>query len=520
MLLALAGGLTLDLAFPNVGLWFLAFFAIAMLAIAISRNAPGWNFLLGFLFGFAFFLPHLRWAEFAVGGALPWVALSVLEALYIALFAWAWTFVRRVPLVAKSKTVGAVAFGLIWIAVEFLRMSAPFGGFPWGRLGFSQSESPLARLAWLGGVPLISLGVAVIGVLLALAILGLRRLDMFTVGVSGVTAVALVGVGLLIPLGSQAESGTLRVGAVQGNVSNPGLGAFENRQEVLNNHVTGTHQLLDQVEPGWLDLVVWPENGTDIDPQADPDAAKLINDAAREVGAPMLLGAQEFPDSGGRYNVSLLWEADQGVTARYAKQHPAPFGEYMPMRDLLRIFSSAVDLVSTDMIAGTEPAVIEVPFPRENRMVTVAPIICFEVAYDEIISESVRLGAEALMVQTNNASFGYTNESTQQLAMSRLRAIETGRAVVHISTVGVSAVFTPNGAEVARTGHFTPEQMVQTINLRTSLTPAVVLGQWPIRIVSAIAVILLIAGLFAPRPTPKQTKTQPQPQPRKAQAAR
>src|SRR5690606_37514123 len=123
--------------------------------------------------------------------------------------------------------------------------------------------------------------------------------------------------------------------------------------------------------------------------------------------APMLLGAQEFLEDGRRYNVSLLWQEDQGVTGRYAKQHPAPFGEYMPMRDLLRVFSPAVDLVSSDMIAGTEPAVMDVPIARLDRDVRVAPIICFEVGYDEIMQESVRLGATALIVQTNNASFGH-----------------------------------------------------------------------------------------------------------------
>lgn len=504
LLIAAGAGFLLDFAFPDHSLWFLAFFAVAGLQIALLRNAVWWNFLLGFVFGISFFLPHLTWAEYAVGGALPWVALSVLQALYIAVFAAAWTFVRRIDRVRNNNLLAALSFASLWTTVEYLRMSVPFGGFPWGRLGFSQSESPLARLAWLGGVPLITFVVAFIGVLLAIVAIALTRLDLLTVGTAGIGAAALIATGLLVPLDTQAQDGQLRVGSVQGNVTNPGLGAFANRQEVLNNHVAGTHQLLEQAAPGELDLVVWPENGTDIDPQEDPEAARIINEAAATLDAPMLLGAQEFLEDGRRYNVSLLWQEDQGVTGRYAKQHPAPFGEYMPMRDLLRVFSPAVDLVSSDMIAGTEPAVMDVPIARLDRDVRVAPIICFEVGYDEIMQESVRLGATALIVQTNNASFGHTNESTQQLAMSRLRAIETGRSVVHISTVGVSAIYAPNGAELARTGHFTAEQMVKNINLRTSLTPAVVIGSWPVRIVSAISIFLLIRGLTTRSSAPKK----------------
>lgn len=503
-MIAIGSGLLLEFAFPDYNLWFLAFFSVALFQIAMQRNDVLWNAFLGFVFGLAFFLPHIWWANYAVGGPVPWAALSILEALYLAIFGAAWTYVRRVKTIRSSKILSTLTFAALWVSVEYLRMSYPFGGFPWGRLGFSQSQAPLARLAWLGGVPLVSFVVAAIGVLLAISLLALLRLEFLTVGAAALTAMALIGVGLGIPLDTTAQAGQLKVGAVQGNVSNPGLGAFENRQEVLNNHVDGTHALLEQVEPGELDLVVWPENGTDIDPQQDAEAARIINEAAREVDAPMLLGAQEFLPEGGRYNVSLLWQTDQGVTARYAKQHPAPFGEYMPMRDLLRKFSSAVDLISVDMIAGTEPAVMDVPIARLGHDVRVAPIICFEVAYDEIMHEAVQLGATALIVQTNNASFGHTNESTQQLAMSRLRAIETGRSVVHISTVGVSAIYAPNGAELARTGHFTAEQMVKTINLRTSLTPAVIIGSWPIKIVSALSVLLLIAGIFSKSSRPSK----------------
>src|SRR5690606_22928953 len=167
-----------------------------------------------------------------------------------------------------------------------------------------------------------------------------------------------------------------------------------------------------------------------------------------------------------------LWDAEQGVIDRYAKQRPAPFAEYIPMRDLARRFSDAVDRVRTDMLPGTGVAVVDLPSTRLDRDVRLGVGICFEVAYDRIIREAVQHGAEVLVVPTNNATFGITAESTQQLAMSRLRAIEHGRATVQISTVGVSGVITPRGRVVERTELFTPAQMKAELPLRTTLTPA------------------------------------------------
>ncbi|HWJ85796.1 MAG TPA: apolipoprotein N-acyltransferase, partial [Cellulomonas sp.] len=205
-------------------------------------------------------------------------------------------------------------------------------------------------------------------------------------------------------------------------------------------------------------------------------------------------GTVQYPESGGRYNTAVLWEPGQGVVASYSKQHPAPFAEYIPMRSIARLFSSAVDLVTRDMIPGDRPGYIPLESARLGRTVGIGDVICFEVAYDALVRDTVRAGGEVLVVQTNNATFGMSDESTQQLAMSRIRAIEHGRATVQISTVGVSAVIAPNGAVSQQTGLFTAEQMVATLPLRDSLTPATRLGSWPAWIVDVLAVGTVVAG--------------------------
>jgi apolipoprotein N-acyltransferase len=489
----LGGALTWS-AFPDLGWWYAAAPGIALLFLAMRRDSARWNALLGLLWGLAFFVPHLTWADEAVG-VVPWLALSVAEAGFIALFGAAWSWARRGEAVWRRASLQLVVFTVLWVAVEELRSLWPFGGFPWGRLAFSQADSPVLALARLGGAPLVSGAVVAAGAALALAWLAARRFALLAVIGRVGLAVGLVVVGLLVPMGTQAEDGTLTVGAVQGNVSEPGLHAFDQRREVLDNHLAGTRALLDHVQPGDLDVVLWPENGTDIDPQVDADAAADIDAAAEAVGAPLLLGTIEYPESGGRYNTALLWEPGVGPVARYSKQRPAPFAEYIPLRDLVRPFSSAVDLVQHDMIAGTEPGVIPLESARLGRPVQIGDVICFEVAYDGIVRESVREGAEILVVQTNNASFGFSPESTQQLAMSRLRAVELGRATVQVSTVGVSAVISPNGTVAQDTELFTADQLVARLPLRQSMTPAASLGAWPSGVVGALAVMMTVAGM-------------------------
>ncbi|MFC8600595.1 apolipoprotein N-acyltransferase [Isoptericola sp. NPDC057191] len=549
LLLAVAAGAALWASFPDVGAWPLAFVAVALQFAAMRRDgrrAAGWNFLVGLVAGLTFWLPHIWWANFATD-TVPWIALAALEALFLAGFGALWTWARRWGWVGRHPLAQGLVFAVLFVAVEQWRSEIPFGGFPWGRLAWTVAGAPTGRAAWLGGTTLVSFLVAAAGVLLALAVARVARTDWrdatarargsASAGAFVVAAAALVVGPSLLPLAHDAatrevsdaadpghvgrvvdagtgtaQAGVLRAGAVQGNVSEPGEGSFANRAEVLNNHLRGTYAIADEQAAGdygqgpgdGVDVVLWPENGSDLDPQSTPEVGAALDDAATAVGAPILVGAQEFPASGGRYNVALLWEPGQGVTQRYAKQHPAPFGEYIPIRGFVRLFSSQVDRVTTDMIPGTEPAVVNLPadgaaIGHGSGPVTVpmATVICFEVAYDEIVRDAVQRGAQVLVVPTNNASFGYTAESTQQLAMTRLQAITTGRAAVQVSTVGVSGVVAPDGTLVARTQLFTPDHLVADLPLRTELTPAVRAGYWPGWAVGAAAVVLVAGGIVS-----------------------
>lgn len=497
VLLAVTGALVASWGFADVGWWPAAILGTGMLFLAAGRDSARWNTLVGLSWGIVFFAIHIYWARVATD-QIAWIALTVLESVFVAGSMAAYAWARRAPWGSRPWYRVAAA-ATCFVAFEQARALIPFGGFPWGLLAFSQVDSPLGRLAWAGGEVAVSLAVAITGALLAVvvALAWARATTLRGLVAATVTITALFTAGALVRLDTAPQAGVLRVGAVQGNVTKPGLGSFANRGEVLANHVEGTIALADDVGAGELDIVLWPENGSDLDPQQVPSVARDIDAAARAAGAPILVGAQEYPASGGRYNVALLWHEGVGVTDRYAKQHPAPFGEYIPLRGFVRVFSDQVDRVTTDMIAGEEVGIVELDSPRLGRVVPIGVGICFEVAYQTLIRDSVTAGAELLVIPTNNASFGRTAESTQQLAMSRLRAITTGRATVQISTVGVSGLIRPDGTLIETTGLFTADQMSADLPLRTSITPAIRLAAAPAITVGTAAAIMVLAGVRA-----------------------
>ena len=232
----------------------------------------------------------------------------------------------------------------------------------------------------------------------------------------------------------------LRVAVVQGGTPGVGLSAMGEKRAVLASHVAQTQGLAVRGAP--LDVVIWPENSTDIDPFADGRAYEAIDAAVRDVGAPVLVGAVvDAGDGSDRVaNTGVLWSPVSGPGARYVKQHPVPFGEYVPFRDVLGRFIGRLALVPRDFVAGTSPGLFRV------GRVDLGVVICFEVAYDSIVRDTVAAGARVLVVQTNNATYGGTSQLAQQVNMSRVRAVEFGIPVLVAATSGVSAVVDPDGS--------------------------------------------------------------------------
>lgn len=497
--LSALGGTALWLAFPGYDLRVLAVVGTAALGLAVHGRRARAGALCGLALGLTFLVPLLSWTGVYVGPG-PWLALAVYQALHYGLLGAGMAAVSRLRLWPLWSAA-------LWVAVEAVRSRWILGGFPWARLGFGQADGPFTALAAYGGVALVSFAVALTGCLAAAAVLPLAarrqgqpstaRSVAGQLGFRMALASAVPAAGVLaqagLPSGDLRDGGpTLTVAVIQGDVPTAGLDFHARRRAVLENHVTQTEALAARVANGRApspDLVIWPENSSDIDPLRNADAATLIDRAADAIDAPILVGAVLQGPGDNVRNAGIVWDPDDGPGATYIKRHPVPFGEYVPARDFFRLFSDQVDLVRRDFVAGTESGTLAL------GGATVGDVICFEVAYDGLVADVVRGGAGMLVVQTNNATFGYTDESEQQLAMGRLRAVEHGRTVVVAATSGISAVIAPDGSVVDRSELFTADVFVRDIAQRAAVTVATRLGSLPELVLSAVGVAGLLLGL-------------------------
>jgi apolipoprotein N-acyltransferase len=499
VLAALGAGVSALLSFPPYDQWWLAPISVAALGAACHRRRFRAGFGLGMLAGIAFFFPLLSWTSTQVG-QVPWIALSLLESLYLALLGGALAFAGR--FVDRHRSLWPVMIAALWTGQEALRDRTPFGGFPWGRLAFSQADSPIGFFAWLAGAPAVTFITAGCGGLLLSALWrgwtpadrrGWRHAAVF-----GAVAAIVAMSGLAVPTTATRPVGEeVTVAVVQGSVPRLGLDFNSQRRAVLDNHVRATVDLAAEVADGRSaqpDVVVWPENSSDIDPVANPDAARRIDQAAKAIGVPIVVGTVQR-EGDRNLNVSMVWDPHSGPGFRYVKQHPVPFAEYIPIKPVVRTVAGWIDDRMVDgidrvngFVPGEEPGVIPV------AGLTVSGIICFEVAYDDLVRESVTEGAQILAVQTNNATFD-SSEASQQLAMVQLRSIEHGRAGLMASTVGISAFTEADGTVHDATKFDTQEVIVSSLALGDTTTPATVVGVVPELLACLVALGVLIASL-------------------------
>ncbi|MEO8814373.1 MAG: apolipoprotein N-acyltransferase [Mycobacterium sp.] len=482
------GGLLLGASFPPLNWWWAAVVAFALLAWVLTHphtTAAG-GFGYGFLLGLAFYLPLLAWISGLVG-VVPWLALTVMCALFPAVFGLLAVPVRTLP-------AWPVWFAAVWAVQEWAKSVFPFGGFPWGVVGFGQTSGPLLPLVVLGGAPLLSTAVVLVGCsLTALAAeiaLWLRREDTGrppAVLLPGL-CICLVLLAAVVVWPGVRRSGVgagndpvIAVAAVQGNVPRLGLDFNAQRREVLDYHVRETLELTNDVRAGRAPqprFVIWPENAADIDPLTNADAARDITAAARAIDAPILVGTvragdEWTPDNPVAMNTVLVWSPITGPGDRHDKSIVQPFGEYLPWRGFFRHLSAYADRAGY-FAPGHGTGVVQI------AGVPVGVATCWEVIFDRAPRASVLAGAQLLAVPANNATFNATM-SEQQLAFAKVRAVEHDRYVVVAGTTGISAVIAPDGRELARTEFFEPAYLDTHVRLKNALTPATRWGplvQW------------------------------------------
>lgn len=481
--LTLIGGSTAYFAYPSFNFWPAILLSLLGLFLSV-RNLGFWSALwVGFVGGFSYFTAQIYWISQYLGPE-PLIALAACEALFFALASGITAMLTRVQLHPGPL---AVAVATVWTGREWVSTHFPYGGFPWSRVSMSQSDSPFAHWVSVGSFGLLTF------IILFLVIYTFEKLQTARNKQSVIRLLAAWIVALAVPTALASTPiqtvGSLRVAGIQGN-ANAGLFANEDPGTILKNHADVTEKLLAANEK--FDLVVWPENASDLNPDDHPAVAEFFRELVNErLKKPLIIGTithtEEYAEI---YNSSKLFEPGRGEVDQYDKKRPVPFGEYVPDRDFFYALSpDLVGMITRGYNFGTRDPIFETASTK------VGILICFEEAIDELPREAVSQGALILVAQTNNADFGKSDESVQQLAIARLRAIETGRSLVNVSTVGPSAMIDPHGRIVASTKAYVPEYVVADLPLVQQKTLAM-LGGWMFDPATAIATGIIWVWLF------------------------
>ncbi|HUY49207.1 MAG TPA: apolipoprotein N-acyltransferase [Streptosporangiaceae bacterium] len=500
LLAALVGGLALAGAFPPVGIWPLAAGGPALLVLALDRQGLRGAFGIGLVFGIAFFVPLLSWLINVAWYA--WAALAVAEAVIFGLLAVGQRLLLRLP-------AWPLAVAGWWVAAEALRARWPYA-FPWGRLAMSQAGAPTAGWAAIGGPPLLSFLVALAGATAAWVVLGAVRQRQHVPGAAGpryrprrmLAALALAGTaglalaGALLPVDQPgAASRSAVIAAIQGDVPHArNLPDLLRASTVTQNHAAATKALAAQVSSGARaapDVVIWPENSTDLDPAEYPAIYAAIASAVGAIDRPVLVGALlENP----LRNTGQLWLPRRGPVATYVKRQLVPFGEYIPFRSLLSHITPLVNLQPVNFTPGHRAVVFRL------GKIRLGDVICYEIGFDGLVRSEVTAGANVLALQSNDATFevdGQPGESVQQVAMARIQAVTSDRAVVYASTTGESAIIGPDGTVLTHSGLWQRAVLEARVPLRSDITLADRLGSWPEAVITALTILALgwaIAG--------------------------
>lgn len=499
---AAVSGVMLYASFQPIGLWWAAPLGMAVFFLILTPRNALWA---AWIQGAVTFLLLLPWVGEFVGW-YAWVALAAIQSLYNLLFGLGLRWLLRSPRMGHSALAvfsSSIAMSCWFVATEYLRSSWPFGGFPWGRLAWGQVGGPLAWWIRLGGPAVVSFLVVLSGVCIAWGLWSLASLRLRRIAPVQILAPALVillvvySVGLYFqftlavdPSSTQAAAnrsqGTVRVAAIQGNVPRLGLDFAAQRQAVLNNHAHQTGLLADAISSGQEpqpDVVIWPENASDLDPYTHQEAADIISSEVTAVGAPIVLGTVTP-----KYNRMVVWD-DNGPGEVHNKRFLQPFGEYMPFRDLLRTVTPLVDRAG-DFQPGTDNGVVHA------NGIALGLATCYEISFDAALRDAVVGGAKLLATPTNNATFGFTDMTYQQLAMSRMRAMELDRSLVVAATSGVSAIVLPDGQVVQSSAIFEARTLTATLPLRDTMTPSAVVGPWVQWVLSALGVCCVAGGII------------------------
>ncbi|MGB3414491.1 MAG: apolipoprotein N-acyltransferase, partial [Microbacteriaceae bacterium] len=413
-------------------------------------------------------------------GPVPWLALVfamvISGSLGMGATAWLGTHIPKSWGRYGTLLVYPLGAAALWVLREAVASRFPYGGFSWGRFSFAHSDSPFSHLlAWVASAGLAFIAVAIL--VLFLQLLLQKQLAAWLKPLPVLTLVLLP----LWPQWAPQIIGEVRIAAVQGD-ADASLNSTNPRGTILKNHYDATMAIINEK----FDLLVWPENASDLDPLRNELAAATLDYLSETLNVPIVVGT--ITKSGDElFNSALLWESGKGAVDQYDKVHPVPFAEYMPNREFFMMLApDLVSLVTRDYSFGERDPIFDI----HDFHAGIA--ICYDIADDEAMRQMIFEGAQIILAPTNNADFGETDQNQQQLAIARVRGLESARSVVNISTVGTSAIIAPDGTLIDELVRYEPGAMIANVPLAEGVTPAVAM-QWYFEAALAVLLALLFS---------------------------
>ena len=488
-LAGLTAGLAVAASMPPWGFWPLGFLGVAMLGAATTGDRRS-RAVTTACFGLAWFGVGMVWMWFLTPPGYIFTAV---------LFASGHT------LAAVATPAAPVPRALAHTLVEAARLAAPFGGVPLATIAIGQAGGPLLGVARLGGVIAITWIVFHLGLSIGARLAAVTRDRTIPISWPAIVLMPAIVVALsaIAPTGRDFGD-PLTVAAVQGG-GRQGTSALEVPSRLVTEaHLAATATINDAAG---IDLVVWPENTIDVNGMAFADSARAAEVAleADRLGVPLLVGVTEdvatarslaLVDNDGRgfVNAHYVVTASGAADGAYVKVRRVPYGEYVPLRALLESLGAPVGQIPRDAVAGAGPAILDLP---DGRRLGVA--ISWEIFFGDRVRDGVLEGGSVIINPTNGASYTWTVLQTQQIASSRLRAVEAGRWVVQAAPTGFSAVIDPEGQVLERSDVSERRVIVAEVRQRDGLTWYSRLGDRPV-------VVLLMIGLVVTSMTSRRSE--------------
>ena len=497
LLLSLLSGILLILSFPNFDVEALAWFALVPLFFSIEGKGLYHSFLLGFLTGVISFLGILYWIIVAVHtyGNVPLVPsafilllLVVYLSLYFGAFAWLTRFVQ-----IRTGLRTLLFTPILWVALEYLR-SFLLTGFPWADLGYSQYLNlPFIQMADITG----PYGPSFVILLVNAALFGVLHSwskKTFPFKEAMIAVAILLGSLIYGYLRMEAtgqhmiQNPPLKIGLVQGNIDQSIKWDESFQKETLQIYERLSFKVAEQ-KP---DLIIWPETATPFFFQDAKEYQPLILDIPKKTHAFLLFGTPSYKIQKGKvnhYNSAYLASPSEELVGKYDKIHLVPFGEYIPMQDLLFFIGSLGEGIG-DFKSGKE--IFNFALPRGKFGV----LICFEIIFPDLSRRFVKKGANFLVTLTNDAWFGRTSAPYQHFSMAVFRAVENRVFVARAANTGITGFIDPRGKILKEGGIFTEEAMSETVRLSSQKTFYTLFGDVFAWVCSGFSILILLYVLF------------------------